>query len=907
MVKKKKFIAAITIIMLLINNINIVALADEADKTSDFVNDSITTSSVMTTTAPAIELEKSEGIQPEGKGSEEEPYLIKTALNLKWISENNNKFEGFDDIYFKQSNNIDMNNILIDPIGTTENYFNGYYDGNLTKIYNLKINSEQKYVGLFGRVKYPVIKNIILENADITSTNQDGYLGGIIGYSKAIDIINCHITKNSKITGISQNVGGIVGSINDTTIKDCTFDGIVSSSAELDNVSTLGGIVGISEDTSDIINCHIIKNAVVRGIGNISYTGGIVGYVDVNRVERCSSYGSVEFNLNQYSGNGINIGGLVGMMGTYSSQAIINCLNASKITVIGNSDKKTFVGGIMGGFDYSNKDISNIIKNSISIGELPIKNTYTNIGGILGFLSIGGYDFKESFYLDTTADNSLGNAQTLDGKVINSPKSKGALETASIYSLWDNNIWDIKDGEVPTLKNMPNINFEDEEKIVPQKTKKTASSGAGVVNAEVVLNSTNIKVNGTDKNAGKVEKLEINGESITRITVDSDILKKLIEHEENKPLITIPFSDNDICENILTGQIIKDMQAKEAIVEIKNSKEKYTLPASAIDIDYISTKLGKTVQLKDIKVNIRISELSNSKFNNIKDKLENDNTKLISIPVEFNISCVYDKNSISLEIFNEYVVRSIAIPKDMPLDKITTGVTISENGELLHVPTTITEENGRYFANINSITNSIYAVVWNHIEFRDIENHWAKDDINDMGSRMAVEGIDKETFLPNRNITRAEFATFIVKSFGLKTENKSNIFQDVSENDRYSKYINVAAEYGIVGGYSNHLFKPESYITREEAMSIITRAINFTKLNDKVLDKDKNLKPLKFNDSSNISKFAKESVDFCINSRIVRGKTDKLIAPKDFITRAEATVIIQRILQTSNLINSKNL
>lgn len=441
------------------------------------------------------------------------------------------------------------------------------------------------------------------------------------------------------------------------------------------------------------------------------------------------------------------------------------------------------------------------------------------------------------------------------------------------------------------------------------KSNNSSSFESETINVSNLTTSKNegveIIVNGKRELAGKANTITENNRVITTIVIDQNKIEEKLKKEVNGSIITIPVNiKSDSVYGELNGQMIKTMDDKKDLIEIKTDNANYIIPAHQINIDNISKQLGENIELKNIKVKIGISKAPIDTINTIENIAKKENLTIVTPSLEFLITCDYGNKKIDIKKFDAYVERYILIPDGVDISKVTTAMRLEEDGTISSVPTNISQIDGKYYAKINSLTNSIYFIVWNPVEFRDIENHWAKDAINDMGARMAVEGIDKETFLPNRNITRAEFATFIVKSFGLKTENKSNIFQDVSENDRYSKYINVAAEYGIVGGYSNHLFKPESYITREEAMSIITRAINFTKLNDKVLDKDKNLKPLKFNDSSNISKFAKESVDFCISSGIVRGKTDKLIAPKDFITRAEATVIIQRILQTSNLINN---
>ncbi len=72
--------------------------------------------------------------------------------------------------------------------------------------------------------------------------------------------------------------------------------------------------------------------------------------------------------------------------------------------------------------------------------------------------------------------------------------------------------------------------------------------------------------------------------------------------------------------------------------------------------------------------------------------------------------------------------------------------------------------NGVYYAVINSLTNSTYTVIYNPVNFADVNDSWAKDAINDMGSRMVVTGVDGKNYEPDRDITRAEFAAIMVRS-----------------------------------------------------------------------------------------------------------------------------------------------
>lgn len=96
-----------------------------------------------------------------------------------------------------------------------------------------------------------------------------------------------------------------------------------------------------------------------------------------------------------------------------------------------------------------------------------------------------------------------------------------------------------------------------------------------------------------------------------------------------------------------------------------------------------------------------------------------------------------------------------------------------------------------------------------------------------------VEGYPDGTFRPERNITRAEFAKIAVITMGLEKSadllaNVPSQFKDVKVGDWYTKYINVAANQGILKGYPNGNFRPEANITEAEALTIVLRLLGYT-------------------------------------------------------------------------------
>jgi hypothetical protein len=218
------------------------------------------------------------------------------------------------------------------------------------------------------------------------------------------------------------------------------------------------------------------------------------------------------------------------------------------------------------------------------------------------------------------------------------------------------------------------------------------------------------------------------------------------------------------------------------------------------------------------------------------------------------------------------------------------------------VPTRIEQINGKYYARIKSRTNSIYLLIYNPCEFVDTKAHWGREAIDDMGSRLIAGGIGNHKYDPDRYITRAEFTAIIVKALGLKRSTEDNAFTDVKAKNWYADYIGTAWEYNLITGNDYSRFNPMKEITREEAMIIIERAMKLTGLMTELKSGEAEAELAGFADETQISEWARNSAVSCIRAGLVSGRNGVMLAPRDNITRAEAAVIIRRLLQKSGFI-----
>jgi hypothetical protein len=214
------------------------------------------------------------------------------------------------------------------------------------------------------------------------------------------------------------------------------------------------------------------------------------------------------------------------------------------------------------------------------------------------------------------------------------------------------------------------------------------------------------------------------------------------------------------------------------------------------------------------------------------------------------------------------------------------------------------EADGKHYAVINSLTNSTYAVVWNPKEFDDVKEHWSRDDVNDMGSRLVVSGVSDTKFNPDADVTRAEFVAIVVRGLGLHSPLPGNhkTFSDVSSIAWYKDAVDIAVSYGLISGYNDGTFRPNDKITRAEAVVVIGKAMKLAGLASAQGGREADLLLAPFKDGAAVASWARQAAADAVKHSILTGKGEKLNL-EDNITRAETASVVRRLLLKSDLIN----
>ncbi|CEO21260.1 S-layer homology domain-containing protein [Paraclostridium sordellii] len=183
---------------------------------------------------------------------------------------------------------------------------------------------------------------------------------------------------------------------------------------------------------------------------------------------------------------------------------------------------------------------------------------------------------------------------------------------------------------------------------------------------------------------------------------------------------------------------------------------------------------------------------------------------------------------------------------------------------------------------ILSTTLSVYA----NDKVKDIDGHWAHNQISEFIKNSYAKGYEDNTFRPDKQITRAEFVKLVNKYFGFNDKGVSN-FKDINKNNWYYNDVCIAIKAGYINGYEDNTFRPDKQITREEAAKII---VSIKNQQDNIYDKLNT-----FPDKNKVSNWAKPYIEGAIENGYLKGDNLKNLRPTSQITRAESVTILSRI------------
>ena len=182
------------------------------------------------------------------------------------------------------------------------------------------------------------------------------------------------------------------------------------------------------------------------------------------------------------------------------------------------------------------------------------------------------------------------------------------------------------------------------------------------------------------------------------------------------------------------------------------------------------------------------------------------------------------------------------------------------------------------------------------VAFSDMENHWAKNTVNQLATYNYIDGMGDNTYSPDTNVTRAQFTKMMVDMFDIETPKYNASYSDIKGDEWFAPYVSLASAIGLIDPamtFGNR-FLPDQAITREEAASIAAKMGEYK-------EAEKKDEVVSFKDDAAITAWAKESVKDAAAYGLIKGYEDGTYKPQANITRAEAATILKRVAEFSTL------
>ncbi len=363
-------------------------------------------------------------------------YLIKSPIDLYYLSahQTDKLYDGTykftsSTVKIKLVANIDMGDYIIEPIGQSNNYFEGTFvsdvdeSGNHYTISNLTFSGQLDCQALFGYAKNAVIDGVHIDNAVIDGTRTcAALLGEAI---EKVTIENCKVTNSSisAISGVGAIVGGVgitkAGTGEVTVIKNCTVENTtIVSKEEVGKAANIGGIIGrvgtstTTTSFTNIENCTV-KNSEISAAGY--YVGGIVGYAphNSNTINGCTVS---DCDIYTTASNGTAKAALGGIAGAFGGSAIADCgvvdsqitgeCAAGIVTKLNNDNEASSITGCT-------------VTNSVITSDNIAGGIVSQIGSFFGDKTVENCKVSaDTKVTGLVAGGIVGNVQSFSGKVL---------------------------------------------------------------------------------------------------------------------------------------------------------------------------------------------------------------------------------------------------------------------------------------------------------------------------------------------------------------------------------------------------------------------------------------------------------------------------------------------------------
>ena len=862
----------------------------------------------------------------EDDGSEQHPYRISTATQLETFRDlvnGANDQTADPDAHAKLMNNIDLNPGITfnadgtysspagvvpqewTPIGNSfSNSYSGNFDGDGHTISGLYINSSSdNYQGLFGYLR----QGGTVQNLTVSGTVSGGmHVGGIAGQNNG-SVKNCYNT--GAVSGSGWYVGGVVGD-NSGTVENCYNTGTVTGTDDY-----VGGVVGYNS-SSTVENCHNIG-----AVSGNNFVGGVVGD-NGGSVKNCYNTGEVS---GPNSGTSNYVGGVVGN----NISSVTNCY------FLQTADVNENLSGIGSGTGtatekddtaFHSGEVAWLLQNGQTAGEggvVPLVWGQSKLGETTSLPTLNPtdeqkvyqvtFDYGDSF---TETDDRYDYRYANANDNVTLPTSTDPIPSYEGHTLtgWQNEDGQTVQGESVTITADTTYYAQwTKDTVNYTVTVTTSPAEGGTVNGGgTFAEGTQVTVTATPASGYTFVEWQEDGEKIENAAATYTFeltgnrnLTAIFEKDEDPTPTPTPTPDPEP-----SGPSTGDSTGWDDIRdELENAENGDEITIDMGDETKVPAEIFESLAGKDVDVTFDLGDIQWS-VNGADIPTDTDFTDL-------DLGVNLDTSGIPVNVINT-ITGEVG----------TVQITLAHNGEFgftMTLTAPLGKENAGYWANLyhydedaealnfeaaakidedGSVTipfshASQYAIVidtHSHATvdvsdlFIDIApDAWYKDAVQYAYDNGLMTGVSDTEFAPEATTTRAMIVSILARLENVTTAEAAG-FADVDDNDWYATAVNWAANVGVVNGYEDNTFRPNTAITREQLAAIL---MNYAAYKGEDVSNRADL--TSYTDQP--STWAEEAISWSVAEGLLTGVTADTLQPQGAATRAQVAAILQRLLE----------
>ncbi|HZG87457.1 S8 family serine peptidase [Paenibacillus sp.] len=334
------------------------------------------------------------------------------------------------------------------------------------------------------------------------------------------------------------------------------------------------------------------------------------------------------------------------------------------------------------------------------------------------------------------------------------------------------------------------------------------------------------------------------------------------------------------------------------VMEIRTSRASYRLPKALLRPDALAERFG-TAGGASWSAVVAVTPVAGGDASTVRAAASRAGASTIGDPVDFALRVTSGDREFAYDDFGDtYVERTMTVDGTLNARNATAARFDSATGALSFVPATFRTSGGKTKATLKRNGNSVYVLLQSKREFADMAGHWAEADVELLAGKLVLNGTGADAFSPESAVTRAEFAAMLTRALGLSPEpSAAAAFADVPADAWYAGAVGAAADAGLVTGFDGGAFRPNERITREQMAVMFGRALDFAGATAATGA------GAAFADRASISPWAVDAVAKASAAGIVGGNPDGTFAPAAAADRAQAAVMLRRLLQRVDFID----